>query len=722
MRLILAEKPSVARDLASALHCTHKEQGFFRGKDALVTWAIGHLVRFAEPGEMNPAWGKPWRREALPMLPDPARGWLLVPEPRTEDQFRIVLRLLNDPRVTEIVNATDAGREGEAIFRRIYSLSGTKKPVFRFWTSSLTEDAIAQAFRNLRPAADFDPLAAAALTRAQLDWLIGMNHSRAATLHNSITCSVGRVQTPTLAMIVRRHQEIAGFLKTFFYEVHADLGEFNARALNKEQKHDFESKPEAERILHDVPAGAPAVVTLVEVKPRRTPPPQLHNLGELQKEANRRFGLPADRTLALAQSLYEAKAITYPRSSSRHLSDDMVDGFPAILRALRLGPDRGPILEQALQRAQNGPKLSKRFVDSSKLSDHHAIIPTAKPAPASLGSDERKIYTIVADRFLAIFLPDKETEETRIDLLLGHEGATHPFRARGARLIAPGWTVLAGNQDFDPRNPDPEDRQSLPPVQKGHILPIQDSELVTKERKPPARYTDATLLAAMETAGREIEDDELRDAMKGRGLGTEATRSAIIQRLIDLAYIVRDGKQFDPTGKGIALIEQVLPHLASPELTGDMEARLNLVEQGKLDAATLLAEVSESLRHEIPAVFRSKPMQAPAAPHLARADLGKDDLLCPKCKAGLVSKRNPANGGKPFYGCARFTEGCNFTIQTVVAGKTLSEANVKDLCSPTRKHQTRLIQGFTSKAGRKFDAFLYLNPAADLKTEFLFER
>ncbi len=727
MRVILAEKPSVARDLAQALRCTHKEQGFFRGSSDLVTWAIGHLVRFAEPGEMNPAWGKPWCREALPMLPT---SFLLVPEPRTEDQFRIVLRLFNDPRVTSIVNATDAGREGEAIFRRIYALSGSQKPVQRFWTSSLTEDAIALALTRLRPASDFDALASAALTRAQLDWLIGMNHSRAATLHNAITCSVGRVQTPTLAMIVRRHHQIAGFIKSFFYEVHAELlaptGDFIARALNpksegKESRHDFESKPEAEAILAAIPPGTPATVTAVEIKPRRTPPPQLHNLGELQKEANRRYGLPADRTLAIAQSLYEAKAITYPRSSSRHLSDDMVPGLPAILKALRLSPDRAPIIDQALHRAQHGPKLSKRFVDTAKLSDHHAIIPTAKPAPSSLSSDERKIYTLVAERFLAIFLPDKETEETRIDLAIGAEaGPKHPFRARGTRLIAPGWTILTSNPTAaaDP-NTDPEDRQSLPPVRVGQSLPVQDAELVTKERKPPPRFTDATLLAAMETAGRDIDDDELRDAMKGRGLGTEATRSAIIQRLLDLNYLIRDGKFFDPTGKGIALIAQVLPHLASPELTGDMEAKLNQVERGELDAASILAEVSESLRHEIPAVFRSAPMQAPAAPPIARASLAKGDLLCPRCKAGLVTKRTPASG-TPFYGCARFQEGCTFTIQTIVAGKTLTEADVKALCSP--KHQTKLIKGFTSKAGRKFDAHLQLTPAPDLKTEFLFPR
>ena len=331
VRVVVAEKPSVAGELARALGCTKKERGYFSGGSGgtdLVTYALGHLVRMAEPGEMDAAWGKPWRKETLPMVP---KVWGWVAEPRTEEQFEVVKRLLNDRRVTEIVNATDAGREGEAIFRRIYELAGCTKPVRRFWTSSLTEDAIAEALGRLRPAAEFDGLGAAALARAQLDWLIGMNHTRASTLHNGVLCSLGRVQTPTLAMIVKRHHEIANWVKTFYYEVHADVqtaeSGFVARALNRSGKHDFEKKDEAEGILADVPEGTPAVVTSVEKKLKRVPPPQLHNLGELQKEANRRFGLGADRTLEIAQTLYERKAITYPRSSSRYLSEDMEAGL-----------------------------------------------------------------------------------------------------------------------------------------------------------------------------------------------------------------------------------------------------------------------------------------------------------------------------------------------------------------------------------------------------------
>lgn len=723
MQLVVAEKPSVAKEIARALGCTRREQGFFAGPDALVTFAIGHLVRFAEPDEMNPAWGKPWRREALPMVP---ASWKFVAEPGTKDQFAVVKRLMHDKRVLQIVNATDAGREGEAIFRRIYALAGAKKPVLRFWTSSLTEEAIAAALTRLRPAAEFDNLGAAALARAQLDWLIGMNHTRASTLNNHQLCSVGRVQTPTLAMVVARHHQIANFIKTPFFEVHAELvgewGAFVARALNPQGKHDFDQRAQAEAILADVPEGTPAEVTAVEKKPKRTPPPQLHNLGELQKEANRRYGLTADRTLQVAQSLYEQKAITYPRSSSRYLSEDMVAGLPAVLRALRLS-GREEAVAEALRRAKSGPKLSKRFVDGSKLSDHHAIIPTAKAAPANLGQDEQRVYGLVTERFVAMFLPDRESEETRIDVL----AAGHRFRATGTRLVAPGWTILSGNRDYTAARTDGDEDavQALPEVHKGEQLSVLDAELVAKERKPPPRFTDASLLAAMETAGRELDDDALREAMRGRGLGTEATRASILKRLLDLEYMVRDGKHFDPTAKGIALIAQLLealPHLASPELTGDMEARLEQVEQGKLNAEDLLAEVARGLVRDIPLAFGASPIQAAAQPK-SRADAtplpaiqaAKGELVCPKCHAGLLSQKP----GQAFYGCGRFREGCTFTLQTVVAQKKLTASQVREL---VLKQKTKVIRGFKSKAGKAFDAALVLEPGNDWRTRFEFER
>ena len=717
MRVVLAEKPSVAAELARALGCTKREHGYFSGKHDLVTYAVGHLVRMAEPGEMNPAWGKPWRRETLPMVPqNGAWGW--VAEPRTEEQFNVVKRLLNDRRVTEVVNATDAGREGEAIFRRIYELAGCSKPVRRFWTSSLTEEAIAEALRRLRPAAEFDNLGAAAQARAQLDWLIGMNHTRASTLHNGVLCSIGRVQTPTLAMIVKRHHEIANWVKTFYYEVHADIrtadSGFIARALNRAGKHDFARQEEAEAILADVPEGTPAVVTAVEKKLKRVPPPQLHNLGELQKEANRRFGLGADRTLEIAQTLYERKSITYPRSSSRYLSEDMEAGLAKVLRALRF-PGREAVLAQALRRAEKGPKLGKRFVDGSKLSDHHAIIPTAKGG-GGLGGDEARVYQIVAERFCTMFLPDRESEETRIDLL----AAGHRFRAKGSVPLAAGWSALTGGGgDFAAKDEAAEDRQSLPPVREGETLSVLDAEVVTKERTPPAKYTDATLLAAMETAGREIDDDALREAMRGRGLGTEATRAAIIRNLEERDYIVHEGKAITATGKGIALIAQVqpiLPSLASPELTGDMEAKLGLVEAGRLEAGALLDEVAQDLRRDIPAVFRSSVMQAAKVEPLVLSQeaSARGDMVCPKCRAGVLARKP----GASFWGCSRFREGCGFTVNGTVAGKEITEAQLKQLISAKRR--TRVMKGFKSKAGKSFDAMLVLGP--DWKVSFEFER
>ena len=696
MRVVVAEKPSVAAELARALGCTKRERGYFSGGKDLVTYAVGHLVRLAEPEEMDRAWGSPWRKEALPMVP---AAWVFKAEPRTEEQFEVVKRLMNDRRVTEIVNATDAGREGENIFRRIYELAGCTKPVRRFWTSSLTEEAIAEAFGRLRPASEYDNLGAAAQARAQLDWLIGMNHTRASTLHNGQMCSVGRVQTPTLAMIVKRHHEIARWVKTLFYEVHADLHGFIARAVTKSGKHDFEVREEAEAILGDVPEGTAAVVTGVEKKLKKMPPPQLHNLGELQKDANRRFGMTADRVLEVAQGLYEKKAITYPRSSSRYLSEDMVGSFAGVLKALRV-----PLVEKALERVKKGPKLGKRFVDGSKLSDHHAIIPTAKGG-GGLNGEEAKVYGILAERFVTMFLPDKETEETRIDLLI----AGHKFRAKGSVLKAAGWAAVTGRVAEVGSAEEVEDRQELPAVTQGQVLQVLDAEMVTKERKPPVRYTDATLLGAMETAGKEIDDDALREAMKGRGLGTEATRAAILTNLLQREYVVRDGKTLEATGKGIALIAQVLPHLASAELTGDMEAKLGLVEAGKLTAEALLEEVAAALRRDVPMVFRAKTMEAPKA---ARIVAEKGQMVCPKCGAGLLVR------GTWNWTCSREREGCGFMVPGTVAGVAVTEEQVKDLVSSKRR--TKMVKGFRSKAGKNFEAMLVLG--GDWKVGFEFGR
>ena len=709
MRVIVAEKPSVARDLARVLGCDRREDGFFEGPKAIVTYAIGHLVNLPMPETLNPAWAGAWTRQKLPMIP---AAWQYVVNPKTAEQFAIVKRLLNASATTEVVNAADAGREGEAIFRRIYSMAGCRKPVLRFWASSLTEEAIRESLARLRPAADFDALADSAQTRAEIDWLWGMNYTRAYTITNGVLCTVGRVQTPTLALIVAREAQITGFVKTFFYQLHAQLPGFVAKALNKEGKFDFEDKPDVEAIQRAIPPGADALIESVDIKQSRRQPPQLYNLGALQKDANRRFGYTAARTLELAQSLYEThKALTYPRTSSRHIGTDMVPGLAATLRAVRFQADPKHV-EAAIHRAEHGPPLGKIYVDNTKLSDHHAILPT-RSSIAALNQDERNVYHLVATRFLAIFLPEKRTEETRA----GIDIAGQKFAANGSRVLDPGWSAIYGGEPGDTEKEDGEPIGTLPPLKRGQRLPVESLDLKTKERKPPSRYTDATLIAAMETAGKAIDDDELRAIMRGKGLGTESTRAAIIQRLEQSEYITREGKSFAPTGKGTSLIAQVGERISSPSLTAAMEEKLAGIERGEYNSAELRDEIEGYLREDIPQVLAQattvkKPR--PRDPAARAFTAPKGAIVCPKCRNGEVRK-NPDKG---FYGCSAFRQGCDFVLWEEVCKKPLTLAHIKALCS--KKARTPLIKGFVSKAGKKFDASLVLDQ--DFKTRFEFER
>ena len=713
MRVILAEKPSVARDIARVVGCDRREEGFFSGPGVIVTYAIGHLVNLPMPETLDPAWAGTWTPAKLPMIP--AR-WQYVVNQKTAGQFAIVKRLLNARDTADIVNAADAGREGEAIFRRIYALAGCTRPVLRFWASSLTEEAIREALTRLRPSADYDALADSAQTRAEVDWLWGMNYTRAYTIANGVLCTVGRVQTPTLALIVVREQQITGFVKTFFYQLHAQLPGFAAKAINPDPEakgsFDFEEKPPVEAIRRAIPPGARALIETVRVKERRLSPPQLYNLGELQKHANKRFGYMADRTLQLAQALYENhKVLTYPRTSSRHIGTDMVPGLAGTLKAIRFQADP-EIVQAAIERAESGPPLSKQYVDNARLSDHHAILPTHKSA-ANLGPDERNVYNLVTTRFLGIFLADKRIEETRIGIDL----AGHKFAAHGSRVLDPGWSVIHGGKAGDTEQENGEPVGTLPPLKQGERYPVENLELKTKERKPPSRYTDATLITAMETAGKSIDDDDLRAIMKGKGLGTEATRSAIILRLEQSEYITREARFFAPTEKGTSLIAQVGEQISSPSLTAAMEEKLTGIEQGEYNSAELREEIEGYLRENIPEVLahprpaRPAPVRDPTAPAFA---LPEGSILCPKCHQGEVRKAPD----KTFYSCSAYRQGCDLRLWEEVAQKTLTPAQIKALCS--KKARTALLKGFVSKAGKKFDAYLVLD--ANFKTTFEFER
>jgi DNA topoisomerase-3 len=712
MKVVVAEKPSVARDIARVLGCRTKADGHLTGNGYAVTWAFGHLVEIAEPSAMNPDWAKPWRRDQLPMIPS---QWQYTVTKDGKKQFAVIKKLLAAREATEIIAATDAGREGEHIFRLIYQLSASKKPVKRLWVSSLTDEAIRDGFRSLKPSSAFDALAAAARARAQADWLMGLNFTRAYTIHNRQLCTVGRVQTPTLALLVNRQHEIESFIPQTYYEVHAILEPgFTARYIGKDGKTRIDDKALAERIVHNIEGVPDALVTSVETKDTKTAAPALFDLLTLQKEANKRFGFTATETLELAQSLYESrKLISYPRTESRHLSRDIVPGLPSVIAALvqtfpeaaALAKDRFPTL-----------KLAKTYVDDTKLTDHHAIIPTPRnPEGLGLSEKERKLYRLVAARFLAIFLPPLVKAETAALFAIG----PHTFRAKGSVVKEAGWTIVEpiepighvepdakqagrkeGHGEID--SSDEEQRETLPHLEKDQRLKKRSQSLETRITKPPKPYTDASLLDAMKKAGASIDDEDLAAYMKQTGLGTPATRAAIIERLLKTGYTQRRKKELVPTQKGIDLVAQIQDELKDPALTAQWEQRLKDIEEGTLTANGFEADVVRHVKELLPRVFDGSPIVKADAPGLG---------ACPLCKKGIVRETPKA------YGCSRWKEGCSFTIWKNIAGKSISATQAQELL--VRK-KTRKLKGFTSKkTGRKFDAALALDES--FKVTFVFD-
>jgi DNA topoisomerase III len=704
MRVYIAEKPSVATNIARLVGATKRENGYFSGQGVIVTYAFGHMVTEAEPGIMNPAWDKRFDTSILPMIPT---QWIYVPIPSAKEQYKIVKTLFTADTTTEIVNATDAGREGEAIFRRIYDLTGATTKVFRLWASSLTDEALTKALSTMKPDAEYDNLAAAASARAKVDWLIGMNYSRAFSALNKAGCSIGRVQTPTLAMIVDRQNVIDSFIRTPYYEVRATHNGFSSFALNQAGKTDFEDKAAAQEILKAVPPGTTGTVLNLKEKRERELAPKLHNLGELQKEANERYGYAADFVLSIAQALYERKLLTYPRSSSQYLSEDMVAQLPAILQAVHLDDPAAPI-EEARRAVVQTPDPGKRFIDGTKLSDHHAIIPTTVQ-PTGINEDETRIYQLVVARFVGMWLPDKVTSVTTIEM----QFQKHLFRTTGRQLIDPGWSLLRPVRDSKEQN----DNQIIPPLTIGQTLTITDAILKSKKRTPPLPYNDATLLAAMETAGKNIEDENLRELMKGKGIGTEATRAGIIKALETKKYIQRQGKSLIPMQIAIAFIAQIrssLPVLANPEATAELEDNLSHIEQGTANGKTLLSNLATSLHDGIPKVLSSVKMPHSDTHSISPAPKGA--IPCPVCAAsGKVGYlRAIKDTGR--LGCAHFPE-CRFLMFVEHYGKKLTKAEIRKLC---KSGKTNLIEGFKSKAGKSFSAKLILNKETEWRVRPLF--
>ena len=582
--VVVAEKPSVGRDIARVIGCRERGDGCLIGEKYIVTWAVGHLVTLSEPDEIDEKYKK-WSYDTLPILPEEIPLKVIR---QTSKQFNLIKKLINDGGTDSLICATDAGREGELIFRYIYEKAGCRKPFERLWISSMTDEAISEGFRSIRSGKDYDGLYASAQCRSKADWLVGMNASRAFTLKYDTLLSVGRVQTPTLAILVKRRKEIENFVPESYCTLQADFGDYTGTCFREAWEPDthIPKKEEAEAIAAKV-QGKTGTVILAETTRKTELPPQLYDLTSLQRDANRMLSFTADKTLKIAQSLYEThKALTYPRTDSRYLPPDMI---PRVVQTMKILPQAYQSYVPGALRDGKLP-VSRRTIDAAKVTDHHAIIPTNKRVdPSKFSADEQKLYDMVARRMLAAFYPPCEYDATKIIT----RAEDCDFRTNGRTVVVNGWHDVPPMAD--PPKPkkakkesDEEESQQLPALRIGDTRQVKNTRIKEDKTKPPAPHTDASLLFAMETAGKELEDEELVRQMKGSGIGTPATRAAIIERLIQVGYVQRRGKTLNATDKGVRLIEIMPNEIASPELTGRWELALNDITDGKQDPERFL--------------------------------------------------------------------------------------------------------------------------------------
>ncbi len=592
--LVIAEKPSVARDYARVLKASTKGEGFLYNDRYVVSWAIGHLVELCEPDSYDERYKK-WNRADLPIMPETMKLRVIR---GSGPQFKVLKGLMKDPEISSIICGTDSGREGELIFRYIYQMTGCKKPFQRLWVSSMTTEAITEGFQKLKDGSEYNSLYQSAKCRSEADWLVGMNASRAFSLHYNALLSIGRVQTPTLAMIVNRQKEIDAFVPENYWEVEIQTvkeGEqepvfpakwFREELSNEEGEQEktrrntrISTEAEAKEIASRAGKGKKAEVVSVETAHKKQLPPLLYDLTELQREGNRRYGYSASRVLNLAQELYEKhKLITYPRTDSRYLSDDMKETVRNTLHALNI-----PQYHKYLMGIPE-LKFTGRIIDNSKITDHHAIIPTAKkPDLDKLPEDARRIYDLIAMRLITVFYPAYEYDSTTVVLKVDQD----TFLARGRHVTEPGFMALPANQSSSKKNEDAE----LPALQKGDITDILKSKVLSRKTTPPAPFTEATLLGAMEFAGKYIEDETLREQMKKMSLGTPATRASTIERLLRVGYIVRKGKTLIPTDKGKALIDVLPKEIISPEMTAKWERALDRIYQGTMAPQAFMGSI-----------------------------------------------------------------------------------------------------------------------------------
>lgn len=657
MKVILAEKPSVARDIARVIGARTRKEGYLEGNGYRVTWAFGHLVELAPP-EVYDKDLKRWTLSPLPFIPAQFKLQLSA-EKGVKKQFGIIKKLFQ--QADEIICATDAGREGELIFRYIAQLCRVKsKPAKRLWVSSLTDQAIRAGFAGLKPLADFDNLADAARCRSEADWIIGLNTTRAYTVkysHGRGVLSVGRVQTPVLAMIVKRERQIRDFKPEDYWE----LWTCYRAARFKHAKERFKKEDSCRKVYQAV-LGRPLTITDITDKKISRMPPGLFDLTELQRVMNRKAGFPANKTLSIAQDLYEFKLISYPRTDSRYLTDDI---FPQCKRILtRLGEIKsteiGRLRLDTLRKHRN-------YFNNAKVNDHHAIIPTGQ-VPKSLRSDHQRVFHEIVTRFIAIFYPPCEKAHTTVDAQVADE----KFRAKGTRIITEGWLALYGGDDKTNKNDEAE--QMLPsfsPGESGAHTP----EVKKCRTKPPKHFTEASLLSAMESAGKTIEEEELQDAMKAKGLGTPATRAGIIETLVKRDYIAKQKRLLLTTAKGEDLIRLMTPQrtLTSPKLTGEWEHQLKLMEKGRIPARKFMAEVTQ-YAHQIIATLNSRE---------ADATLGYGP--CPLCGSPVIK-------GKTGFGCSAWRKGCPFRFQAEQFGTLLTEKDIPALLTAGRLRRPRKLK------------------------------
>jgi DNA topoisomerase-3 len=702
--LVIAEKPSVGRDLAAALpgaFKTSKDKTHLVGDEYVVSWAVGHLVGLADPESYDERLKK-WRFADLPIVPP--RFKLVPNDDKAKKQLNAVHKLMRDDDVDLIVNACDAGREGELIFAYLYETSGVKKPVKRLWLNSMTKKAIEEAFAHLREGEEMRLLEEAARSRSEADWLVGMNATRAASIRLRSAfdgaVSLGRVQTPTLALVARRELEIRAFKPEPYWLVEARFaatGErlYSGRYLGGKRI----PEDDATGIVADC-TGRPGRITKLEKKEERERPDLLYDLTSLQRHANTLLGFSARRTLAAAQRLYEEhKAITYPRTSSRFLTSDMIGEIKPTADLV----GRNAKYAEAARYVVRLDKLPLgRVVNDARVEDHHAIVPTkAEHDLGKMGPDEARIYDLVAKRFLAVFHPEAVYERTRIETTVSE----HVFRTSGRVLLEAGWKSVYGVEtNGAPKDDDSGGDQLLPVLSEGEDVETRSVESLRKETQPPRRYSEASLLAAMETAGKDIEDADLRDAMRDSGIGTPATRAAIIERLLQVGYLEREGRALHATEKGIQVISLLGDHpLTSPELTGDWERRLGLIEQGADSRPAFMSDIVEFTTATVAELDKLKGVK------IERANLGP----CPVCGRDVIENRKG-------YSCwTKDDPGCGFVIWKQKARKTLPVAVVKELMEKGRTEKP--VPGFRGRSGRTFSAKLRLEQGEEGKWRVEFD-